>query len=250
MAGLPNRNVREALFRAIDRSAMTEVLTDGLAPIADSWVSPSHGLRPQLESGIPQFPYDLAGAQRLLAEAGWTRGTDGMLVHNQSGERFVLELAGPARVALQRQQAIIADAWKPIGVEGEIFVVPSALDLIPETRSTRPGIYLGSIAAERYFFQDQLHTREITTAANWSLRNRGGYSNPAVDAIFDQLKVTIDERQRVGLQRDLVRASMADVALWPFFWDVYPVLALSSVKAKIEPSKGGTLTNILEWDKA
>ena len=172
-----------------------------------------------------------------------------MLVHSQTGERFVLELAGPARSALQKQQAIIADGWKPMGVEGEIFVVPSALDLIAETRSTRPGIYLGSIAAERYFYQDQLHAREITSSANWSLRNRGGYSSPAVDAIHDQLRVTIDESQRVGLQRELVRTAMADVALWPLYWDVYPVLAVASVKGQIHPSKGGTLTNIMEWDK-
>jgi len=177
------------------------------------------------------------------------RGPDGMLVHNQTGERFSLELAGPARVALQKQQAIISDGWKPLGVEGEIFVVPSAMDLVAENRSTRPGIYLGSIAAERYYYQDQLHSREITSAANWQLRNRSGYSNPAIDALHDQLRVTIDQNQRVALQRDLVKTAMDDVALWPLYWDVYPVLSIASVKADIRPAKGGTLTNVTEWDK-
>jgi peptide/nickel transport system substrate-binding protein len=249
VAGLPNRDVREALLRAIDREEMSQALTAGLAPVADSWVAPTHALRPAIGSAIPQYNYDLNRASQLLAQAGWTRGPEGILLHNQTGERFTLELAGPARVALQKQQAIISDGWKPLGVEGEIFVVPSAMDLVAENRSTRPGIYLGSIAAERYYYQDQLHSREITSSANWQLRNRGGYSNPAIDALHDQLRVTIDQNQRVSLQRDLARTAMEDVALWPLYWDVYPVLAIASVKADIRPAKGGTLTNITEWDK-
>ncbi|HEY3115427.1 MAG TPA: ABC transporter substrate-binding protein, partial [Chloroflexota bacterium] len=248
-AGLPQRDVREALLRAIDRPAMTDAITFGLAPVADSWVAPQHGLRKQVEGAIPQYPYDLNRARQLLAGAGWTPGSDGLLVHAQTGESFKLELAGPVRPALQKQQAIIADGWKAIGVQGDIFVVPSALDLIAETRSTRPGVYLGSLTAERYYFQDQLHSREITSLANWVLRNRGGYSNLAVDAVQDRLRVTIDQAERVTLQREFVRMAMEDVALWPFYWDVYPVLAVGSVKAPIFPSKGNTLSNIMDWDK-
>lgn len=247
--GLPNRDVREALFRGVDREAMAEVITFGLAPVADSWVSPRHAIRKDVESAIPQFPYDANRAVQLLTGAGWVRGTDGIFVHGQTGERLKVELAGPVRGPLQKQQNIIADNWKAIGVEGEIFVIPSALDLISETRSVRPGAYLGSISPDRYYYQDQMHSREITSAANWSLRNRGGYLSPAVDDLHDRLRTTIDERQRVGLHRDLVRAVMQDVAIWPFYWDVYAVLAVGSVKGPIHPSKGSTLRNIMEWEK-
>lgn len=248
-SGLPNRDVREALFRGIDREAMAEVITFGLAPVADSWVSPMHAIRKDVEAAIPQFPHDVNRAVQLLQGAGWVRGSDGIFVHGPSGERLKVELAGPVRGPLQKQQNIIADNWKAIGAEGEIFVIPSALDLINETRSVRPGVYLGSIAAERYYYQDQMHSREITSAANWSLRNRGGYSSPVVDDLHDRLRAIIDERQRTGLHRELVRAVMQDVAIWPFYWDVYAVLAVESVKGSIHPSKGGTLRNITEWDK-
>lgn len=248
--GLPNRDVREALFRGINRTEMAEVITHGLAPIADSWISPMHAIRKDVESGIPQFPYDVARANQMLDAAGWTRGPDGVRVHSQTGERLKVELAGPVRAPLQKQQNIIADNWKAIGVEGEIFVIPSALDLIAETRSVRPGAYLGSIAAERYLYQDQMHSREVTSAANWNLRNRGGYVSPAADELQDRLRVTIDERQRTTLHRDLVRLVMQDVAIWPFYWDVYAVIAVESVKGTINPSKGGTFRNIIEWDKS
>src|SRR5205814_600619 len=101
--------VREALLRAIDRPAMTDAITFGLAPVADSWVAPQHGLRAAVEAAIPRYSYDLNRARQLLAGAGWTAGPDGLQVNVSSGESFKLELAGPVRPALQKQQAIIAD---------------------------------------------------------------------------------------------------------------------------------------------
>ena len=55
-------------------------------------MAPAHGeaLRPEVESAIPQYPYDPARAQQLLAQAGWIRGADGSLVHS-SGERFDID---------------------------------------------------------------------------------------------------------------------------------------------------------------
>jgi peptide/nickel transport system substrate-binding protein len=247
--GTTNRDVREALLRGIDRPLMTETITAGLALVADSWVSPNHRLRGELESAIPQYPYDLNRAQQLLAQAGWTRGSDGILV-NADGEKMEIELAGPVRTALQKQQAIISDGWKPLGVVGQIYVVSAVDDQNAETRSIRPATYLGSIAADRYYFEDQLHSREITTPANWGRRNRGGYSSPALDASLDKLRATIDNRERVAGYRDQLRIAMGDVALWPLYWDVYPVLAVAGVKADvIHPAKGGVMANILEWDR-
>ena len=247
--GTANRDVREALLRGIDRPLMTETITAGLALVADSWVSPNHRLRAELESAIPQYPYDLGRAQQLLTQAGWTRGSDGVLV-NSDGEKLEVELAGPVRTALQKQQAIIADGWKPLGVAGQIYVVSAVDDQNAETRSIRPSTYLGSIAADRYYFEDQLHSREITGPNNWGKRNRGGYSSPALDISLDRLRATIDGRERVAGYREQLRIAMGDVALWPLYWDVYPVLAVAGVKADvIHPAKGGVMSNILEWDK-
>ena len=54
--GFTNRNVRQALYQALDRTTLTQVLTDGISPVADSWYHPNHPLRREVESAIPQFP--------------------------------------------------------------------------------------------------------------------------------------------------------------------------------------------------
>src|SRR5207245_1645226 len=50
--GLTSLPVRQAFYHAIDRTALVDVMTQGLAPVADSWVSPTSALRSVLEPSI------------------------------------------------------------------------------------------------------------------------------------------------------------------------------------------------------
>ncbi len=241
------RDVREALFRGIDRESLSEVITQSLGPVADSWIAPGHPVRTSVGPKIPQYPYDLSRAAQLLSASGWTKGADGVLV-NGAGERFEYELAGPTRPELQKIQAIISDGWKPLGVVGTMRVLSSAEDTVAMNRSTMSGVYLGSVGADQYYFASQMHTRESTSAANWNLRNRGGYGSAAVDSLYDRLNKTVDTGARTGLYGDIAQIVMQDVGIWPFYWAPYPVLALAKVQGGVYPSKGMMMDNIMEWD--
>ena len=76
--------------QAIQRKLSEHRLTAGFAPLADSYYMPQSFIHMQLASEIPQFPYDPARAQQLLGQAGWTRGSDGVLV-DAAGQRFETE---------------------------------------------------------------------------------------------------------------------------------------------------------------
>jgi peptide/nickel transport system substrate-binding protein len=246
--GLINRNVREALYRGIDRKEMAEVLTHGLAPLADSWIAPFDALRPQVEASIPQFPYDPQRAQQLLTEAGWVKGSDGLLVSQQTGEVFRTSVSGPERTDVQKQQSVIAPSWKALGVDAEIDIIPANLFTDRSVQATRPtGVLLGRIADTRYYYDKALTTKEISAKENnWSGRNTGGYSNPTVDSLMDRLGQTIDPQQRVSLTRELVQVAMQDISLMPFFWEVEPTLAVDSV---VIPQDKAAIDYAAEWDK-
>lgn len=243
--GLPNRTVRQALYHAIDRQTLTDVLNQGLAPIADSWVPPNHELRREVESSIPQFPYDLRRAQQLLSEAGWTRGGDGILLHGPSGERFAIDVYGSQGFRTDKEEPIIADGWKAVGAQVGMFSIPSALGGDREYRSKLPGVNLSGGVGFDDFTSDRLHSKFISSeATRWNGGNRGGYSNPAVDALLDRLVVTVAPDERLRLHRELLREQMADIGLMPLYWQVNPVLALKGVK-------GFDLDtwNFFGWDK-
>ena len=91
--GLRDRVVRQAFYQAINREQLMEVMTLGLGAVADSWFMPNDPNRAAVEAETARYPYDPAAALRLLADAGWTRGADGILVHQPSGERFDAELS-------------------------------------------------------------------------------------------------------------------------------------------------------------
>src|SRR5439155_3067475 len=168
-------------------------------------------------------PHGPERAASLLAQAGWTRGADRVLVDGQSGERFRIMIAGGLEA--ERESALAAENWKALGVEPSLYTIPRALDS-NETRSTLPGATYATVPYKSYYI-DRLNTRFITSPNNrWSGNNRTGYSNPQFDAAADKLATTIDPRERPALHRQLLAEGMGDVALMPTYWPVGQTLVL------------------------
>jgi peptide/nickel transport system substrate-binding protein len=228
--GLSQRAARQAFYQAIDRTAIADASTQNLAPVADSWYAPGEALRPEIESAIPQFPYDPARAQQLLAGTGWARGADGVLVHQPSGERFEVELWAKGGGALDdKETAIVGDYWKAIGAQVILNPIPPARVDDAEYLGLRPGPMITQPPGDS-FFRDRTHSSQVQTAANrWTGFNRAGYVNPKVDELIDRLAQTIDGREQVGLHRELLQEQMTDIAFMPLYWEVLPILMVRGV---------------------
>lgn len=246
--GLTNRNVRQALYQATDRQVLTDVLTGGVASAADSWLPPTDALHAELAQSIPQFPYDLARAQQLLADAGWARGPDGVLVDGQSGERLEIELRGYEGVGIEKQLAVVADGWKGAGAQGNIVIVPVALQADLEYAAKNSGVVVQVLGGPSYY-ENRLHSKLIAGPANrWTGRNRLGYSNPRVDELLDRLVVTIDRPQWLALHGQLLQEQMGEVPMLPLYWEVSPVIMGNGVAGPIG-GNGDVINNFIAWDR-
>lgn len=244
--GLPSLPVRQGFYHAIDRPALANTMGGGISPVADSWLGPTDELRPQLEARIPQFPYDPARGLALLAQAGWARGPDGALTQALTGERFVIQLT--ARGARDsKEQNIIADNWKALGAQLDMYDIPPALQGDREHTSTLSGAWLATLQPE-HLTTDRFHSRSITSAATrWTGNNRGGYSNPNVDALLDKLTVTIPQAERLALYGDLLREEMGDLPLMMLYWEGDILLAARGVRGT--RGGGNSTFNFFEWTK-
>jgi peptide/nickel transport system substrate-binding protein len=247
--GMSSLPVRQALYHAIDRRALAETMTHGLSPVADSYILPVDPMRPQLESFIPQYPYDPARARQLMATAGWTPGSDGVFTHS-SGERFEIDVWGRQGGGNDKIIAILGDAWKAIGLAPNVMLEPTALQGDREYESTRPGFLIVNPSGTAYFDSvAKLHTRSIPTTENrWRGSNYGAFSSPRVDDLIDRLQETVDPRERIPLHQQLVQEHMANVAMFPLYWQVVPVLMLKGIKGP-RPNQKRPMTNIFEWNR-
>lgn len=246
--GLPNLLVRRALSHANDRQALSELATGGLGPVADSWFDPTDPLRPQLESSIVKYLYDPARATQLMAEAGWTRGSDGTLVHT-SGELFDVELWANPQTS-NAVGTILVDGWKRIGVNALFYPMPPAVFEDRTASTRRPGPLLSNVntpvngrdVAARH------DGREMASEANrWTGRNRAGYQNPRADALYDLLNSTIDPRARLPLLAEQINIFTSDVVHIPLYWEPGNSMTVKGVKADIHPGNGSYRTDL--WDR-
>lgn len=248
MAGLPNPLVRQALYQALDRQEFVEAATLGKAVIADSWVQPWSIYRPALESAIPRFPYDLKRAQELLTQAGWTRGSDGVLVHNQTAERFELTLrasqVGAAQINKDVELAIVADMWKQVGVEPVLDLQFQGVNS-REYDGKMTGIgNVGNLSFENAM--RRMHTSTIASDANrWGGQNLSGYSNQEVDRLIDRYNVTIPMNDRLMVERQLIQILFGQVTSMPLYWEILPTLVLKGVGSEVRDRSN----DYFRWDR-
>ena len=117
-----DRDVRRALFHAIDRRAIADQLMQGAVTVANSPLNPSS---PYHNPDVPSVLFDPALAGRLLDQAGWRRGADG--IRTLDGQRFtftMLNRAGTAdRIAIAQ---VIQAQLKDVGVEASFETLESA----------------------------------------------------------------------------------------------------------------------------
>jgi peptide/nickel transport system substrate-binding protein len=237
--------IRQALYQAIDRASISQVVAAGLPP-ADSWYAPADPLRPSMEAMIPQYPYDPARARQLLGQAGWVPGTDQVRMSSASGERMSLEswimVQGSDKAA-----AIVGDNWKQIGVETAVSPIAPANAGDRQYRAQFPGVLINTTSVPD--LPDRFDSRDVAGPANrWGGRNTSGYTNPRVNEALDRLKTSVDPNQRLPYLQQVVHEVMADVGIMPLYWEPRPVIAAASVRADIHPNRVGW--NAYTWDKA
>jgi len=227
--GLTVRAVRQGLYSAIDRNLFSEVTTQGLAPVADSWYAPNDPVRKEIESSIPPFPFDLSRAQRLLADAGWVKGPDGILVNQTTGDRFETEIMHRPGSGPEKEANIVADGWKSVGVQVSFSALTPQNLNDTQHLATRSSVYITSPTG-RGFSDNRLHSSQIATAeTRWTGANRGGYVNPRVDDILDRLAITIDPRERIPLHRELLQEQMVDIGTMPIIWLTVPIIMVKGM---------------------
>jgi peptide/nickel transport system substrate-binding protein len=127
-----DRAIRQAVSLAIDRKVYVDAVFEGNAE-PGRWMAPAFVLGKFAES-VPPPRYDPAAARRLLDEAGWRPGADGVRI--KDGRRLALELIGWAEVSPAAFQVIQAQL-RDIGIDVTIKKAPDRPTYLNLYRNTQ-----------------------------------------------------------------------------------------------------------------
>lgn len=232
-------NVRRALFQVIDTKAIANQLMEGTVTIATSPINTTSRF---YNPAVPIHPVDPEGARRLLDQAGWTVGGDG--IRAKGGTRFsftILNRAGATdRIAVAQ---VIQAELKAIGIEVKFETLESAA----WTERWRSSRWEAVVSAWFLPADPSLTGLYACDGAN----NMTGFCDSTLDPLLKRSDRTLSFPDR---KRDLdsVQVYLAESArTLPLYYNVIPEL----VSAKVGNYRGsgtnfGSFWNLYDWTLA
>lgn len=247
--------VRKALSLAIDRDIINEAgygangkPTCNILPAPDIYVSTN------VDWCLKQ---DLDAANKLLDDAGWVKGSDG--IREKNGVKLSFLFQTSTNSVRQATQALVKDMWAQIGVAAEL-------------RNISANVFFGGDPAspdtfQKFYADVQMYTNNFdgtdpekymagwmcdkipSPASGWQGENIVRYCNPEYDALVKQLGKTGKLEERAEIAKKLNDMLSNDVAQIPLIHRGQP----SAVSATLDGVKmnawDSELWNVADWSR-
>ncbi|MHA6762719.1 ABC transporter family substrate-binding protein [Streptacidiphilus sp. PAMC 29251] len=206
---LTDQNVRQAIFSAINRTAMGQSDLSGLPwaikPLNNHFlVNNANGYK---DNAGALGTYDLAGAKAKLAAAGWTAGSDGILA--KGGKKLELSMVIPAGTPIATNEANLTTSMlKAVGIKVDT-VVKDSDSFFPDVNAGKFDITVFSgIGAIPYFPISNSQASFQSPVKGNIGQNFSRLGSPEVDSDMAKAATDLDPTQY------LTDVNAADTALW------------------------------------
>jgi peptide/nickel transport system substrate-binding protein len=243
---LLNVDFRRALVHALNRQELTDLLQDGLGPVAHTFLIPGSEEYESASQHIVRYEYDPRRAMQLMEQIGLTRGSDGML-QDSSAQPVVVQVRTTRDDQRERVMYSLSDYWRAVGIRMEPSLIATQAQQARDYRATRPAFEFTRTPAN----PDGYHSSGIPRAENsFNGDNRSRYSNAELDALIDRYYATVPKRERYDALGGLIRHLTDQVVATGVFYTVVPALLSDRVvNATMPKVVGGRITfNAHEWD--
>lgn len=247
--------VRKALSLAIDRDIIDEAgYGDNGKPTCNILPAPDIYVSTNVDWCLKQ---DLDAANKLLEDAGWKMGPDG--IREKDGVKLSFLYQTSTNSVRQATQALVKDMWAQIGVSVEL-------------RNISANVFFGGDPAspdtfQKFYADIQMYTNnfdgtdpekymagwmcdKIPSPANgWQGENIVRYCNPEYDTLVKELGKTGKLEDRAAIAKKLNDMLSNDVAQIPLIHRGQP----SAVSATLEGVKmnawDSELWNVADWSR-
>ncbi|HZT07295.1 MAG TPA: ABC transporter substrate-binding protein [Chloroflexota bacterium] len=201
---LLDARVRRALAFAVDKQTLNDVQFEGNGFMADGIIPPTVWYGADLDRAVQKYPLDTRKSEALMADAGFTKGADGVYASPTDG-RFAPEVRTNASAFFEAEMSTLASGWRGAGFDFTEYVNPAALVQDAQVRATFPGLFIFSQGLGEAALVDYNSAGIPRPENRWVGSNRGGWSNPDFDRLAETVNTTLDRTERaqtfVAMQR-------------------------------------------------
>jgi peptide/nickel transport system substrate-binding protein len=235
--------VRRAVSMAIDRAGIATAILRHLGSAATQLLPPI--MSEWHDASLPPLTHDIAAARKLLDEAGWVPGTDGIRVKDNN--RLSVKLLTIAnRPELPVMATAIQAQLKQIGMEiaieaGQTGGIPAAIKdgTMQMTMFARTYVNVPDVIAT--IIPD--YTRELS---NWGTVGWDG--RVKVKALTDEYVLSFDEARKAVLRKQIVGIIHDEAPVIPVSWFEHTVAVSGRLKnVAIDPYETRYLIERMAW---
>lgn len=214
--------LRQAVQAAVDVDAIVKTLYLGTYDRAWSALSPGIlGYDSSLEGSIKP---DIAKANQLLDEQGWTKGADG--IREKDGKRLTLRYVdgSPNREKRNDIAAMIQQQLKQVGIEVQVEITKDVATVIYQNwdYDLYGNSQVNSDPNALYAFYH--------TPAEGERPTLSGLSDPEIDKLLEQGAVESDTEKRVEIYKQIQQYLIDQAVILPIYVFPYTVAASKTVQ--------------------
>ncbi len=240
-----HQEVRRAIAMAIDHQALIDVARRGQA--APLCTDHGVGLNPGYQKDAPCPKFDVAGANALLDQNGWTKGSDGVRTNN--GLRLEFQYSTTANNSWRADdELIIQQNLKAIGIKIDIQNYPASTFFGTFLQDGTPGKYDIAEFENSWTYDGDDASVGATNQIPPNGFNIMFYSNPNLDKLYVAEESTPDPTQRQQIFNQIHQIYLTD---FPFV-TLYSPTDIAMYKNTVHnyspgPMGASETINIWEW---
>jgi peptide/nickel transport system substrate-binding protein len=200
---------RQAVAYAINKSQILQTAYGNIGSVADSIITPNlFGYSKTAADTTAKF--DIDKAKKALADAGWTPGSDGILV--KDGKKFSISYGSQSTTTFNIQDQVLQANLKAVGIDLKIETEEQAAILADIRKGKWPMATMLFAATDPDVTYTILYSKSIGSAWNTSR-----YSNAEMDTLLEQGRAELDQTKRAAIYDKVQKLVAQDVPYIPYY---------------------------------
>jgi peptide/nickel transport system substrate-binding protein len=244
---LQDVNVRKAIVMAVDREKIIKDLLGGRTKVSATFWEGT----PYADPNAKPVPYDKAGAEKLLDDAGWKKGADG--IRAKGGVKLQLRYVTTTKDVRKNTQVIVQQMLNDVGIDVVLSNISS--DTFFSGYADKGPIAIGQYDIEEHStvaaFPDPdiaaWLCKEVPSDKNPSGTNNQFFCDKELDALFNKEATTVDAQARIPIFYEIAKM-LNDKVYWSSMWDDPDWWAVSKNLQNVKISGATMFWNAYEWD--